>query len=250
MFLYYLPGRRSIPTLDQLKEIGLDCAFERTSTTCGVTGGPDDGSGIVMCQDPTPGVRVGYYPNEQTWTKVPAGPNGPPQAYWIGWYTTKPPTPEVLARENQLPGRMVRLGDGQRWLIPSARQLPHVFRFTPGDGWHGEIAEAHAWILPEADRVRSAYTKAAAAWLPGQPFWVDVEAEDIDLAAKLLGTNYRVGAFELTALNVLQSDTVPAVLLAMLDPDDSAIADMNLEETPSAETEPADDQADVEPAGE
>lgn len=54
----------------------------------------------------------------------------------------------------------------------------------------------------------------------------DVNEVDIELAAQLLGVDYRVGPHELSALRVLLNDTVPEVLLAMLDPDVSGLADL------------------------
>lgn len=217
MFLYYLSERRNIPSLDELKTVGLGYAFDRQPEAAGVQGGPDGGSGMVLCQAPDTTVRVGYYPDDQQWIHVAETPAGPPHEYWIGFAPDAPPTPAGLARMKQLAGHMIPMGDGHEWRIPTAILLPKAYVFTPGAGWSCTLDEVYSWLWAEAERVQKAYAEAAAGVKQGETFIVRVDPEDVALAARLLALNYRVSEFELSALRVLTSDVVPAVMGALLD---------------------------------
>ena len=50
-FLYYLPGRRGSITAAELAGTPLAYAFEGRATACQVSGGPDEGSGLVVADD-------------------------------------------------------------------------------------------------------------------------------------------------------------------------------------------------------
>lgn len=207
VFNYFLPDRRSISLAD-LVDAGLGYAFQpetadtprATFTPRPVVNGPGGSNGIVV----SPSDRlVGYYAADQTWKQDPAG-------HWVGLWNDDRPTPESLARSNQINGAWLRLEDGRDWLIPKARHF---------DEFEGEIVAVQQ--LP-ARLVRD----ELGNWIPGgikeryRRLWdlttefvqavVDdrQEFEQIDaLAVEAFQVNYRVAAIELDLLGVYDAES-------------------------------------------
>jgi len=152
-FLYYLPGYTDAG-LEEIKTVKLGYAFGRRCTCLPVVKGPDGLAGVVVADESRLGEqRIGYYPEVQTWRRVPqaatplATPLNPPLVRgeagvkvasgdpagpglkvapgdpgpWVGFYSECPPMPDDLARERMLEGHRVTLGDENDWLIPIAR---------------------------------------------------------------------------------------------------------------------------------
>lgn len=122
--------------------------------------------------------------------------------------------PEQLARSQQRPGHLVRLGDGQEWLIPVARLasggpgLPRR-RAIRADGSIG-------WEVDEAHRELSDF--ANVAWDFRNGVVCDVTEEDLDrFAAQALAVNYRIGLHEAVALGLFTDVSLRGIVDALLD---------------------------------
>jgi len=113
-FYYWVPGGRPGITSQDLAAAGLGYAITQP-TARGCDSGPDSQRGVVVCHGENRDGKLGFFPDKQTWRKIPG------KDVWVGWYNDLP-TVEDLARETQITGEWVRLGDGQLWLVPMARR--------------------------------------------------------------------------------------------------------------------------------
>jgi len=227
-FLYYLPGQtRGSLTDRNLADMGLAYALERPWTAAQVTTGPDAAGGLILGPNNHP--DVGYYQDRQQWQALLAGP-------WVGWLPADKPGPADLARSEQLSGQLVRLGDGQEWLVPLARgqseqdgalvwfcALERKMELTAAGNWApADVVErwAQLWRLAE--------TWQAARWganIDDAPEGADnvslaVEMTNDEAAAGAvlaLQANYRLGPVEAGILGLLTSRTMVAVLDALID---------------------------------
>ena len=227
-FLYYLPGKDRSLTIEDLRAAGLGYAFVQTFTPSPVlSGGPDGGSGVIVADDRcVPASKIGMYADKQAWRKVPQCD------VWVGYYTAERPTPDDLIRSGPLPGHWVTLGDDRKWLIPIARgvaeqddepvgvcSLPSVRDLDDDGHW------TTGGVLPKYERL----WKIAQKWwalmcteITGDnaetegPAVFDFDGEN-DAAVSVLAANYRVGAVEAAVLGLLNSQTVGAVLMALVD---------------------------------
>ena len=125
-----------------------------------------------------------------------------------------PVRPDQLARAEQRPGHLVRLGDGQEWLIPVARLasggpgLPRR-RAIRADGSIG-------WEVDAAYRELSDF--ANIAWDARNGAACDVTEDDLDrFAALALGVNYRIGLTEAVALGLFTDISLRGIVDALLD---------------------------------
>lgn len=219
-FQYYFPNRRSIK-LNDLLEAGLGYVFEpetsaRTKTPftpISVTNGPDGQHGLIVSLSDE---HIGYYKDKQTW-KQEFGAD-----YWVGMWTdsAKRPTPESLARENQIKGQWLRLADGHDWLLPMARHwvefdgdvisqrtLPtRLTRNSEGEWVPGEVKERYRelWRLATECMQRDS---------ENGPF----EFNEIDnMVIECFRTNYRMSATEIDLLGIHEDHLrtkIPAILL-------------------------------------
>lgn len=218
-FQYYFPNRRSIK-LEQLLEAGLGYVFEpetsaRTKTPftpISVTNGPDGQHGLIVSLSDE---HIGYYKDKQTW-KQEFGAD-----YWVGMWTdpAKRPTPESLARENQIKGQWLRLADGHDWLLPMARHwvefdgdvisqrtLPtRLTRNSDGEWVPGEVKERYRelWRLAE-DYVEGCIAEGCF--------------REIDnLVIECLKTNYRISAIEIDLLGLHEDQLCEKAPMVLLD---------------------------------
>lgn len=131
-FLIYIPG--DVPPT-ALAEVGLPGLVE-DAWPCRIAVGPDGKAGTLFGWQPSKGRRyLEYKPAEQTW--VPSVPfDGQPEgAYWAGWNTLSPPTPDDLQRRFPFRALKVVLGDRREWWFPAERELPFDLRLGPERQW-------------------------------------------------------------------------------------------------------------------
>lgn len=203
VFNYFLPDRRAISLAD-LVAAGLGYAFapetadtpRATFTPRPVIGGPGGANGIIVA--PLDDRLPGYFPAKQTWKQDPAG-------YWAGYWNDAPPTPDTLARSNQIGGAWLRLEDGRDWLIPKARhfdefdgeivavqQLPaRLVRDELGNWVQGGIKERYR-------RLWDLTTEFVQAVCDDRQEFDKLDA----LAVEAFQVNYRVAEIELDLLGV------------------------------------------------
>ena len=227
--LYYLPGLEGL-TLDHTAEVGLAHAFEADCTCRRVmASGPDGGAGVIAVdhrRQPEPG----YFADKQTWIKIPGNKTGA----WVGRYTDRPVLPEDLARQEQLDGHLVRLADGQEWLVPVARGCgetrdgqPVLYQAVPtrialdaeGNWIDGEVIDRFRplWSIATEwwDRFM-AIGKSAAEEAPEPEEKFDF-VRRADAAVEVLAINYRLARAEVALLGLFDGETARSVLDAIVD---------------------------------
>ncbi|HRS28497.1 MAG TPA: hypothetical protein P5255_09545 [Phycisphaerae bacterium] len=225
-FLYWAPG-------DQLPE-GLEHLDGLRLTQAGVLRSPDGASkpGVVLADEAhLAGQRLGLYPDEQTWRRVPGC-----QA-WVGFYRAARPTPADLQRPTLLAGHAVRLADGQEWIAPIARgcvddeaelrcyvALPRRSELDDDGRWvPGPVAERYGKLWECAVRFWDAFVGAKPlATTPsdesGAPTSLSLEFTELhETATAALAANYWVSAPELALLGALDEGTAVAVCQALID---------------------------------
>ena len=208
-FLYYLPGKDRDIKLPEIGAAGLGYAFESSPTPCRVERGPGGGGSGVVLADGDAVSKVGFYPEEQTWRRVPD------TTAWVGYFNDDKPGPEDLQRAQVLDGYFVMLGDGNRWIVPVAREpadgdteitwssrLPKLLeldddgQYTAGDvlpKFRGLVDAATAWF------------EAVEATEDGGEVGMSFPMQVVT-ALDILKSNYRIGPAEAVALGLFTYD--------------------------------------------
>ncbi len=202
-FLYFFPDHphaiakaADIPPACKLDTI-LDGA--KLAYGLGRTAGPEGTSGFMIAVRPgdeAKAARCGYHPDEQRWAKVCADGK---VTHWLGYEKATPPGPADLARPRMVPGDLVRLADGNEWVIPCIHvpltTLPLVFRADQDGQSVLSVPERYEDICRLGatwfDRVARAEKLPYDEWL--------------NFAAALLGLNYRLGLREILEIGLLDN---------------------------------------------
>jgi hypothetical protein len=215
--LYFLPS--SGPTIEDFAEGRLDVfgqspSFERVPI---LQNGPGGKSGVILLLK-TAGYKIpqrfGYYPADQSWQQAPGGD------WWIGFEKAGRPTPEALARAEAVDGHAVRLDDGNLWTVPVARfaggssAFPKRLSLGPDGKLQVKPMERFEEISKAAESVWCGMMPASSA--KADETTVTVE-NGWEIAVQALAVNYHVGALEVSALELLTTINLRAVLLALID---------------------------------
>jgi hypothetical protein len=230
--LYYFPGKTRPEVLpDKLRgALGLAHAFPEGATPRECTRGPDGGQGIVVADGRhVSEQQLGHYPELQRWAALPAHP----ARAWLGVVLADPPRPADLARAQQLPGHLVELADGQRWLCPVARKSILPQAIGPDDQLHYANAVPHvsgldasgAWTATGVVPRYAQLWPLAEAWFD---VWLAAEVDEQatatfdfaglhDAAVACLAANYRVSKAEIAVLGLLTEAHAVEVLHALID---------------------------------
>lgn len=148
---------------------------------------------------------------------------------WLGWLKGQPmPGPDDLARAKQISGELHSLADGNRWMIPIAKQ------FTEDNGFVSNLPMAYGldedtgdWIIDSVVPQYRAIWKHATDYLAsmmegianpnaeGNVSWTIPDGEKLVVDA--MQVNYRVSARELATLGVLVSGISQLIADTLID---------------------------------
>lgn len=179
--LIFLPNK-SGANPQHLVAAGLQSLFSKSDDapdcTDLITAGPGGMHGQVWGWLGTGTEQLGFLAS-QTWIEGDSG------QYWIGWEPDYAPSPENLARRDPCNGRMIPLGDGRMWRIPSAADLPRTAKLKNGQwDWQPEsrftgFVERSAWAFDVAYRCLAEQSR-------------EIPLEAIPYALEVLNINYRM----------------------------------------------------------
>ncbi|MEO1496203.1 MAG: hypothetical protein AAFV43_03540 [Planctomycetota bacterium] len=164
--------------------------------------------------DPKP-LAVTVVEESQTWVELPRLDDGPRR--WVGYWNEYPPTPEDLARPQQLAGYLRTDDEGRKWRLPLVRRpdddgeptcsLPTKLSFTPdGDLVAGQVTA----------RYRELYDLTEAPWQALVQGKAIADREALTILGKILGANYVIDWPELLTLGCFSDEVAhsPAMWLA------------------------------------
>ncbi len=215
--LYFIEGVEAVSP-ELLKQLGLAHAFEGGCAQRRAGNGPGEQTGVVCAADSD---HVGFFPQSQTWRRLPAIASGP--VVWIGWATAAPPTPQSLARKDAIEGHPVTLADGQQWIVPIAQRWTGS-GFARAVGARMTLDDQGRWTEGDVLPRYAGLWRIASRWQDLREQSSDGEAasltiaEAADMCAEVLAVNYRLGRNEVGALQLLDDrETYTAVLDAAID---------------------------------
>jgi len=208
--MYYFVSRAA--TIDDLIRLRIAHAFDGPPTVREVDSsiGPEGRSGTVFY-----GAPVHDLPRPIEW-RATRNPE-----LWVGWHAAARPGPHELRRPGMgnAGASLVRLGDGQQWMIPRVLActkrgprtdtLPEVYCVND-DGQAGtRTDQRYDTMVVVAQRLLTAWETGDWAATPG--------ADNIDFCGALLGVCYRIGPEELLALELLTPENVELIILEAID---------------------------------
>jgi hypothetical protein len=121
--LYFRSGDQRTLTKEGVAKLGLAYAFPAGVQCVQVnSNSPSKSQGLVFA-DPArhEGKRVGYFPDQQTWRKLPTIEGRP--ELWVGYWNDAKPGPIALRRLQLVRGPQIKLADGNAWQIPIVRHF-------------------------------------------------------------------------------------------------------------------------------
>ena len=181
--------------------------------------GPAGEAGKIVCHPTSDDAEICYDSDRQAWRQIP-GEQG-----FVGWLKGMQMQPEQLARREQIAGQLVTLADGNEWIVPTARapvedygtlryqvRLPRTMQFDDDGNWiYGDVESRFDRLMTIAD-------KWSAVRFSDDDDEIDVTvAEATAMAVEALGYNYRVGPIEVSALRLINQQTVGKILDAVID---------------------------------
>lgn len=207
----YIPGARGYGP-EHLARVGLadlidpGCSIGGTDVSCG----PDGAPGVVFhWGDESP---PGFHRDAELWTKCK--PRGDLKAgrFWMGQTQGSPPRPGDLLRSRHLGGSYVQLADGQQWLSPTVKLIPHNYTLDDdGQPVRRIKPEYQAWV----DR-GTEYFDLMLQWRQNQGGDLTVP-QAWKFAIDSLAMNYRVNADIASWLGLLDDETILLTIIAVLE---------------------------------
>jgi len=230
-FLYFIEGLGA-PLDSELESRGLAGVFGRRADgrlDVGPYTALDPSASGVETPTGSAGLLIGDRPYDsetQTWY-----PAGDPPFYHIGQLKDCPPGPEDLERETICRGKSVRLGDGRKWMIPTATQLPRRRFLTAEGGTESRVIDKFEHLMALAVEVWDNYDKVAKV----RPEFLkaDLSLDDIqqiaaaagvmsgdrerEIIAAVIGCNYAIDLFGIDAIGLLDDECETEVLRVLMD---------------------------------
>lgn len=216
-FVYYLPGKRNVTEAELsqwLPQIEPARGYCQRFTAVG----PDGKGGMLVAGRQAAG-EVQHDADCQTWIECENG------TFWLGYKTEAKPTPDDLARDDQISGHWVDMADGSRWHVPILRVIEsgtilphmHIISLTPDGKW---VSLLRPEFIELGQRVLSAWDqfRAALGFSEAEEGNVEISFEaEMDLVVDGLRLNYRVSKWEVAAMGLLNALSLRRVVEALLD---------------------------------
>jgi len=217
MFLYHVPAvaGKTRPSRADLEALGLGYILPADGDVDAlqVGEGPDKQAGTLLSPSGIDG-HCRYVPAEQTWVRGPAG------KYWIGYWNNHKPTEQWLRRPKLIAGWPVTLLDGDAWTVPVARSLVNgatlpqrLMLGEDGETWLLKDLPQYFSLCKDADFVFDLLVTRAQA---GEKVSI-AYADGMRIAVGALAVNYRISAFEASAIELFTGDAMSEVLSALID---------------------------------
>jgi hypothetical protein len=208
-FLYFVENLKGMP-MPRLAEFGLWPVLGNESFNRLESIGPENKAGVLLAWVPRTNNRERaprYVPHEQTWTKNPRA------NHWVGFWNDRPPTEADLRRETTNGVNRPKLGNGEQWVVPTAKLYPKGTGLpqTRGIDEEGKVVRR---VQPEYEQVM----------LDGDLVWNHAltgegipDEESFEICVRALAVNYRVGPLEVSLLRLLDDDTETLICWALID---------------------------------
>lgn len=212
---FYIPGAKSLVDVDATAlGFGVTERLPDAIHRGGMCHGPDQGMGFIIALkvdgQPDPKVKVGYFPDRQTWHECDGG------KYWIGIDNDNPPTPEDLQRPTSVLGYPTELADGNKWHIPVARSFPSGTTL-PESLDLGPDGEVVSTVMPQFVALSLVAEGLYLEFMATQTFEAEWDVL-VDLAVDALCVNYFGGKWLFAkALRLFTKSNITQTAFALID---------------------------------
>lgn len=221
-FLYFLPGRAGAPNHESLKREGLGYAFPAGCPfLANELEGPGGQYGLLLGYGA--GGAFGCKLADQTWLEMQGLLRQSDKAApWVGVWNDpaqRPGPVDLERRKRCVEGYAVRLGDGQPWQIPVVRgvlgstSLPRVVVCAPDGSATWRVSAEFARLLQLAELL---WENTLSAWTEERKAAPNTE-HILELGAEALAVNYRIRRWELSLLELLDTENAREIADAVLD---------------------------------
>ena len=215
-FFYYCGGNASAPPEELRYAFPNPAGFTKTLL---MEGGPD-GRGGAIFSDPTVAAPADY--TAIRWTKIPG------TKHYLGVDPDRGlPGPGDLIRDEIIDGYAVALGGGDiknEWIVPLARiwpegtKIPATMGYGPDGDFVTEPVERYRPLCKKAERIFDAVAAGHGLIEPADDLVeIDDGKEGFDLAVEILAVNYRIGAAEVSAMALIDTDNLHMIIGCLVD---------------------------------
>lgn len=248
--LYYT--NQSVIT-DQVLE-HLPGRFDKKPLQRQVSIGPEgSGGGCVFSVDDS---QLGFFPDQQTWTKIKAFPgkqasgfggaleHAAPTEYWFGFNHVTGFDPSRFLRDDYVSGHYAIIRK-MMWMIPQVRlyqehggeviqttKLPVKAEYKNGQWLQGGVVERYRRLVEIGDLV---FESTYGGTTEGDDTF-RIPDESVELCAELLMLNYRIGPEEISALGLIEISVDSLWDILKLVIDEPGIIELIQKKTAVAET--------------
>lgn len=218
--LYYVPKLQAISKPD-LSRFGIDEVFGRQPIAQRSTSpGPDGHGGVVFGLSVNgKDSRIGYFPDRQEWQEFKTGEN----SVFLGRDENNLPTPDNMARSEEITGHQVELLDGNKWTIPLARSFPEGMVFGMAYSGIGKDGKPIKEILPKYVEICRIAEKAwngvqfDLGWVEDGDLADFPDDQILTMACQFLTLNYHLTLKEVLFLRLLNENKSNEILCAAVD---------------------------------
>lgn len=221
MLLFFVPGAKAL-NAQVISDHGLSHLAGKASHRETFRG--PNGAGLIIGDNTIPADLLAFSPDSQTWSER-----------WglqsmVGHWHDHPPTPDSLARKDQLPGQAIKLLDGHFWLVPLLRQwrdideqitvenkLPRVMQQSTTSGRF-----VLGPVVPQYRRIWETSLDLAQQILTQVSSGDSAALEDDQVnqfVIDLLAINYRIDASIVSHLQLLTPELCGSIVSTALDLD-------------------------------